>query len=408
MGFWQRQLNHLFPVRELEEEIFDKEPVVTFGQLVKRRFLRNKMAIVGVIIVIVMILFCFIASLDFINDYQEYEQFFDPDISYSADQLETMRDEGLIKDNIKVLPTKTVQTSALMDITREETGDPIPLNEALSEGNSNTTYRLHLTSFRLAEKNRIIKLGICQNADVKLYAKKPPTLQHLLGTDRDGNDVFTRLQYGGRISLMVGLICMIICMVIGITIGGLSGYYGGIVDAIGMRVVDVFLSIPDIPIIILINSMMRAVGVNERAKIYYLMLIIGALYWPGIARVLRGQILSLREREFMIATEAGGIKASRRIFKHLIPNVSPQIIVNATLLVGDVILLESALSFLGLGISPPFSSWGIMVSSVNDVIVMLDCPYVWVPPGICILLTVMAINFIGDGLRDAFDPKMKR
>ena len=408
MGFWKRQLNHILPVREPEDEIIDSEPIITFGQLVKRRFMRNKMAMIGIVIIVFMILFCFVGSLNFINDYKEYEQFFDPNVSFSAEQLEVMRDEGLIKENIEVQPTKRVVTSAIMDITKEETGDPIPLADAITDNDTNTKYRLYLTSLRLSEKNRLIELGFCQNADVKLYAKKPPTMQHLLGTDRDGNDVFTRLQYGGKISLMIGLICMLLCLFIGITIGGLSGYYGGIVDGIGMRIVDVFLSIPDIPIIILINSMMRAVGVNERAKIYYLMLIIGALYWPGIARVLRGQILSLREREFMIATEAVGLRASRRIIKHLLPNVSPQIIVEATLLVGDVILLESALSFLGLGVSPPFSSWGIMVSSVSDVIVMLDCPYVWVPPGICILLTVMSINFIGDGLRDAFDPKMKR
>jgi peptide/nickel transport system permease protein len=140
----------------------------------------------------------------------------------------------------------------------------------------------------------------------------------------------------------------------------------------------------------------------------YLMLILGILGWPGIARLTRGQILSLREQEFMVATEASGLSVYRRIFKHLIPNVIPQLIVVSTMALGEVILLESTLSFLGLGVKYPFASWGNIINEVSNVYVMTNYWFVWIPAGFLILITVLAFNFIGDGLRDAFDPKMKR
>jgi peptide/nickel transport system permease protein len=175
-----------------------------------------------------------------------------------------------------------------------------------------------------------------------------------------------------------------------------------------MRLVDVFISIPSLPLIIILGAMMDEMKIDPQVRMVYLMLLLGFLGWPGIARLVRGQILSLREQEFMIAAEATGISVKRRIFKHLVPNVIPQLIVISTMSLGDVILLESTLSFLGLGVKYPFASWGNIINSVTNSYVMTNYLFAWIPAGFCILVTVLGFNFIGDGLRDAFDPKMKR
>ena len=235
-----------------------------------------------------------------------------------------------------------------------------------------------------------------------------PNKQHWLGTDMYGMDMLTRLMYGGRISLMIGFVVIIIEIVLGVIVGGCSGYFGGWVDTILMRVVDVVICIPAMPLYIIIGSIMDYYKVDPRLRIYALCAILGLIGWPGIARMVRGQILSLREQEFMIATEATGVRVSRRIFRHLIPNVIPQLIVIATMGLGDVILMEATLSFLGIGVKFPYASWGNIVNAVNDVYVLTNFWFVWIPAGFLILITVLGFNFVGDGLRDAFDPKMKR
>lgn len=235
-----------------------------------------------------------------------------------------------------------------------------------------------------------------------------PSKEHLVGTDGNGMDILTRLMYGGRISLIIGFIVVIISTAIGIVLGGIAGYFGKWIDNLIMRVVDTFNSIPSLPILIILGFMMDQQRIEPMTRLIYLMLILAILGWPGIARMVRGQILSLREQEFMIAAEATGISVSKRIFKHLIPNVMPQLIVISTLSLGGVILTESVLSFLGLGVKFPFASWGNIINAVSDVHVMTNYLFVWIPAGLCILITVLGFNFIGDGLRDAFDPKMKR
>jgi peptide/nickel transport system permease protein len=175
-----------------------------------------------------------------------------------------------------------------------------------------------------------------------------------------------------------------------------------------MRIVDIFYCIPSMPIIIILGAAMDAMAVPAKIRMIYLMLILGLLGWPGLARLVRGQILALREQEFMVATEASGIRVSRRIFKHLIPNVIPQLIVSCTMGIGGTILTEATLSFLGLGVKFPFASWGNIINDVNNTFVLMNYWFIWVPAGILILLTVLAFNLVGDGLRDAFDPKMKR
>lgn len=271
---------------------------------------------------------------------------------------------------------------------------------AVNEAGEEETYQLQTKNTQYVVRS--------QKATTVNDTYSGPSKKHWLGTDGNGMDMLTRLMYGGRISLMIGFVVIIIEGIIGILIGGVSGHFGGWVDTILMRVVDVVICIPAMPLYIIIGSVMDYYKIDPRIRIYALCAILGIVGWPGIARMVRGQILSLREQEFMVATEATGVRISRRIFRHLIPNVIPQLIVIATMGLGDVILMEATLSFLGIGVKFPYASWGNIVNAVNDVYVLTNFWFVWIPAGFLILLTVLGFNFVGDGLRDAFDPKMKR
>lgn len=235
-----------------------------------------------------------------------------------------------------------------------------------------------------------------------------PSAQHLLGLDNNGMDVMTRLMYGGRVSLLVGFVVIFLELVLGVFVGGISGYFGGSVDTGLMRFVDLFNSIPFYPMVLIFGSVMDALEVQPMVRIFLLMGILGILNWTGVARVVRGQILSLRELDFMVATEASGIRTSRRIFKHLIPNVMPLLIVQATAGLGSIIIIEATLGFLGLGIKYPLASWGSIINVASDAFVMTNFWFMWIPAGMLILLTVLGFNFVGDGLRDAYDPRMQR
>ncbi|MGL4985761.1 MAG: ABC transporter permease [Treponemataceae bacterium] len=246
------------------------------------------------------------------------------------------------------------------------------------------------------------------NQNIEILRRAPPIKNHLLGTDRDGRDVFIRLMYGGRISLIIGLGVIFLQLLLGVFLGGIAGFYGKWLDGLIMRIVDIFSCIPSLPIMLICSSIMITLKITQQHRIFYLVFLLGFLGWAGIARLVRGQILTLREREFMIAVKATGIHPLKQIFKHLIPNIMPQLIVIATLGIGSIILVESALSFLGFGLPFPYASWGNMVNAVNDPIILRKFLNIWVPPGVCILITVMSFNFICDGLRDAFDPKILR
>ncbi|SMF92827.1 peptide/nickel transport system permease protein [Paenibacillus uliginis N3/975] len=235
-----------------------------------------------------------------------------------------------------------------------------------------------------------------------------PSAEHWLGTDKLGRDVLLRMMLAGRISLTVGLVATGISVVIGSTLGALAGFYRKGVDTLIMRIADVFLAMPSLPILIIMGAVLSDLKVEPENRIYFLMLMIGVLGWSSLSRLVRGQILALREQEFMQATEALGLRDRRKIFRHLLPNTVPIIIVSATLGVAGAIIYESALSYLGIGVVPPTPSWGNMISAANNMIDFNKRPWLWIPPGICILITVVAINLIGDGLRDALDPKMKK
>lgn len=241
-----------------------------------------------------------------------------------------------------------------------------------------------------------------------LDTRSAPSTDHLLGTDIYGMDVMTRLMYGGRISLLVGFVVVFFEIILGVLVGGFSGYFGRTTDTILMRFVELFNCIPFYPMLLILGSLMEQQKLDDVPRLFATMAILGILSWTGIARIVRGQILSLREQDFMIATEATGIRTSRRIFRHLVPNVMPLLIVNATQSLGEIILTEATLGFLGLGVKYPMASWGSIVNQATDMQVMRTAWWIWIPAGLLILLTVLGFNFVGDGLRDAFDPKMKR
>lgn len=286
------------------------------------------------------------------------------------------------------------------------------LQQALESGESTFEYtddEGNTATYKLQYNPSKNLTSVLQETATYVYdSYKSPSKEHWLGTDKNGMDVLTRLMYGGRVSLMIGFLVVIIESVLGILMGGLAGYFGGWVDNLIMRIVDIFYCIPSMPLIIILGSAMDGMHVDPQVRMIYLMMLLGLLGWPYLARVIRGQILSLREQEFMTATEATGLRVSRRIFRHLVPNVIPQLIVLETLRLGSTILTEATLSFLGLGVKFPFASWGNIINDANNSFVMTHYGFIWIPAGICLLITVMGFNFVGDGLRDAFDPRMKR
>ncbi|MFJ7725037.1 oligopeptide ABC transporter permease [Neobacillus sp. NPDC097160] len=237
---------------------------------------------------------------------------------------------------------------------------------------------------------------------------QPPSAAHWLGTDNYGRDVLTRLMMAGQISLTIGLAAMFLSVLIGSLLGAISGFYRGVVDMVIMRVADILMSIPGLPLLLILAAILSEWKVPAEYRLYIIMIMLSFVGWPGLARLVRGQILSLKEQPFMQATEVLGLSDRRKILHHLIPNTVPLLLVVATLNVAGSILSESALSFLGLGVVPPTPSWGNMMDAANNFMDFRKRPWLWIPPGTAIFLTVVSINLLGDGLRDALDPKMRR
>lgn len=236
---------------------------------------------------------------------------------------------------------------------------------------------------------------------VDLYAiRKPPSGEHLLGTDATGRDVLSRLLAGGQVSLAVGLLSAIMAVTVGTLLGILAGWFGGIIDAIISRIIDVMLSLPTVLVLIVVAGILGP-------SVPMLITIFVALAWPSSARITRGVVLGLREQEFVQAARVLGSGNWFTITRHLLPGVLPPIVVAATLLVSEAVLLESAASFLGAGVQPPQSSWGNMLTGAQSFTVLSAMPWLWVPPGAMIAITVLSAMAVGDGIRDAIDPKKK-
>jgi peptide/nickel transport system permease protein len=227
---------------------------------------------------------------------------------------------------------------------------------------------------------------------------QPPSLLHLFGTDVDGRDYFARMLFGARISLEVGFSAMIVAVTLGTFYGAVSGFFGGVIDAVMMRFVDMMLSFPTFFLILTVEAL------TNNFNLIVIMLVIGGLSWMGVARLVRGQILSLRELDYISAARAIGAEDGRIIWRHLLPNALAPVIVAGTLAIGNNILTESALSYLGLGVQPPTASWGNSLQKALDPDV-IGAPWLTFIPGLLIVITVMAFNFVGEGLRDALDPK---
>ena len=324
-------------------------------RLVLRRFFRSKLSIVGIIMIVFLFLFSFLGP-----------------VIYTKWGEETV-------DRSQVVDT-TIKTYTYVD----ENGEQQIVHEVIE----------------------IV-------SEYRQYAD--PSKEHLLGTDDKGMDVFVRLMYGGRISLTIGFIVVILETLIGIVLGGISGYFGGWVDQLIMRIVDIFNCIPTLPILLIASAIIDARfsaelnnQITSTQRIYILMAIITIFSWSGVARVVCEQILALREQEYITATEVMGLPTWRKIFKHLIPNVMPQLIVSMTLGLGSVILYESTLSYLGLGVQVPKAAWGTMIATAKTREVLQYHTNVWLPAGLLIVVAVLGFNFIGDGLRDAMDPKAKK
>ncbi len=342
----ENELNLPTPVEEVEEETYKEMSPI---RLILRRFFRSKLSIVGLILIILLFIFSFFGPL-----------------IYSR-WGETEVDRSEVTSIIEIPYTYTDQDGNQIEIIQQ-----IEIITTIND-------------------------------------KAKPSKDHILGTDEKGMDIFTRLMYGGRISLTIGFIVVILETIIGITLGGISGYFGGWVDQLIMRIVDIFNCIPTLPILLIASAVLDSFpNLEANMRIYYLMVIITIFGWSGTARMVRGQILSLREQEYITATEVMGLPTWRKIFKHLIPNVMPQLIVSMTLGLGSVILYESTLSYLGLGVQVPYAAWGTMIASSNDPVVLSNYLNMWLPAGIMIVLAVLGFNFVGDGLRDAMDPKAKK
>jgi peptide/nickel transport system permease protein len=227
-----------------------------------------------------------------------------------------------------------------------------------------------------------------------------PSSDHILGTDLKGRDVWARLVYGARTSLSVGLVSVGISTFLGTVLGLGAGYYGGLADNLVTRLADAVFTFPPVVIVVVLVAIVGP-------SIWNAMLVIGFVSWPQVCRLVRAQVLVIKETDFIMAAHAMGVPDRRLFFNHILPNVNAPIVVSATFGAGTAILQEAALSFLGMGVKPPMSSWGNMLYDAQSLTVLQSMPWLWIPPGLAILITVLAINFVGDGIRDALDPTMQ-
>jgi peptide/nickel transport system permease protein len=298
--------------------------------------------------------------------------------------------------------TESTQNKGRSDIARLE-DIPRPLgNQALKR-----FFRHRIAIVSLAALTMITAVAVFAPAFARYdYDKidlraggQGPTAAHWLGTDRVGRDIWSRLIYGGQVSLAVGVGATLLSTTIGTVLGALSGYYRGLVDNIIMRFTDTVMTFPSIVIMLTLAALLPR-------SVWSIVLIIGCLSWPLVARLVRGQFLSIREAEFVLAARCLGIGDRRIIVRHIMPNAFAPLIALITFSVGAAILTEAGLSFLGLGVPPPTPSWGTMLESARNLDILKNLPWMWIPPAFMTVITVLCVNFIGDGIRDAIDPRL--
>ena len=331
------------------EEPLDKNVrMMSPTRMVVRRFFRSKLSIIGLIMIISLFLFSYVGPL-------VYTQWGETEVDKSGSTQYATSESTYTVDGVE--------------------------------------YTLRQTTEKRIEDNQL----------------EAPSARHPLGTDKQGYDVLIRLMCGGRVSLNVSFLAVFLITVLGVVMGGISGYFGGAIDTVIMRVCDVLMCLPGIPILLIIHAILEGFQVPKEYRIYLMMIYLTLISWTGTARLVRGQILSLREQEYMVAAEAMGYSTFRKIFKHLIPNVMLQLIVQMTLSLGSMILYEATLSYLSLGVPAPYAAWGSMIEIISkDMDILQNYGFVWIPAGVCIVIAVLGFNFVGDGLRDALDPKGRR
>ena len=336
---------------EKVESLADRVKTLSPGRLVVKRFFRSKLSRIGLVTLILLFAISFIGPLF---------------SKWSANN-----------------------GTALDEVNKTTNSTYVVLTYTGPDGEEYTAYDVSYTY-----------LGYNSLGDI--------TPDHWMGTTREGYDVFTRLMLGGRVSLTIGFVVVILETLLGVLFGGLAGYFGKWVDQLIMRIVDIISCIPTLPIMLILASVFNSLGIVSIARLYYVFLILTLIGWGGTARLVRGQILSLREQEFMLAAKCSGLSTAKKIFKHLLPNIIPQLIVSMTLGLGSVILTEATLGYLGIGAPLDTATWGNMINLASNVQYRNFYPNLWIGAGVCITLAILAFNFVGDGLRDAFDPKMKR
>lgn len=294
----------------------------------------------------------------------------------------------------------TVKLSAVQEPQLRTRAPDTPLRKALRRFRR---HRLAMVGLTIIVLLVIAALLGSESAAIEQNLKamnKPPSADHLFGTDRIGRDILARTLVGGRISLAVGLVAVFFSTSIGLVLGSLAGFYGGWLDQVIMRIVDVVLSFP---VIILLLCVASLVG----PSIFNVMAMIGLLTWPTPCRIMRGQFLTLRERAFVEAAQCLGVTDFQIAVRHIIPNALAPVLVYASFAVATAVLLEAGLSYLGLGVQPPTPSWGNMLNTARNISTMERTSWQWVPPAIMTVLFVLAVNFVGDGIRDALDPQAK-
>jgi peptide/nickel transport system permease protein len=351
---------------------------LTHWQLVFREFRRHKLAVIGTFILIFMYTVALMS--DFIAPH-------DPGRIHSGFSY-------MFPQRIRIFHEGSLTRPFVYGV--QSARDPVTL-ERIFQVDESVQYPVRFFTRTDVEYEF---LGLFRS-NVKLFSAGEGPM-FILGTDRLGRDLFTRIIYGARISLTIGLVGVFLSFVLGIIIGGISGFYGGVVDEIFQRIIEFLISIPQLPLWMALSAVIP-LGWPVIRMYFAITVILSVIGWTGLARVVRGKILSLREEEFALAAKAAGAGDMWVIFRHLVPNFMSYILVSITLSIPHMILGETALSFIGLGLQPPAVSWGVLLQGAQQVQVVANYPWLLLP-GIAVIITVLCFNFVGDGLRDAADP----
>jgi len=380
MAFWRRGKSK--EQKQLEEQGYISR---SQGEMIWRAFRRHRVGRIGLVVVLVLLTLSIFA--DFFSPYSYKTQF--NKYTYTGPSILHFRSE----DGFSLRPFVY-----RLDVTFDsETFERLYIED--------TSKRYYLSFFVRGEPYRL--LGVFPTNvhffGVRAEDGSDDAMIYMFGADRFGRDVLSRTLIGGRVSMAVGPLVLLIIVPIAIVMGGLSGYYGGGIDMFMQRLGEVFMAIPGLPILLVLGSLLAGMGLSATIRFLGIIASLSLISWAGMARVIRGQVLALREMDFVTAAKSAGANDMRIILRHIIPNITSYLIVAGTLIIPGMMLTEAALSFLGFGIQEPMSSWGQLLNQANNIASIERAPWLLVP-GIFIVVSVLAFNFLGDALRDAVDP----